>query len=85
MGAFIEARSCERFAALAPLLADAELQAFYRSLLRSEARHFRDYLNLAKAVAPHEVAGRVACFAREEMCLIQSPDLEFRFHSGPPG
>ena len=40
-GAYIEARSCERFAALAPYL-DADLQKFYLSLLRSEARHYQD-------------------------------------------
>ena len=43
IGAFIEARSCERFAKLAPYL-DEELEAFYRSLLKSEARHYQDYL-----------------------------------------
>jgi len=42
-GALIEARSCERFAALAPYL-DDDLNKFYVSLLRSEARHFQDYL-----------------------------------------
>ncbi len=41
-GAYIEARSCERFAALAPWL-DDDLQKFYLSLLRSEARHYQDY------------------------------------------
>lgn len=41
-GAYIEARSCERFAALAPRL-DEDLQTFYLSLLRSEARHYQDY------------------------------------------
>ncbi len=39
-GAYIEARSCERFAALAPWL-EEDLQKFYLSLLRSEARHYR--------------------------------------------
>ena len=47
IGAFIEARSCERFAKLAPYL-DEELEAFYQSLLKSEARHYQDYLRLAK-------------------------------------
>ena len=46
IGAIIEARSCERFAVLAPEL-DDDLGQFYRSLLRSEARHFSDYLKLA--------------------------------------
>ena len=49
IGAIIEARSCERFAALAPAL-DDELGEFYRSLLKSEARHFADYLRLAEEV-----------------------------------
>ena len=40
VGAIIEARSCERFARLAPYL-DQELEAFYLSLLKSEGRHFR--------------------------------------------
>nr|WP_136251916.1 tRNA isopentenyl-2-thiomethyl-A-37 hydroxylase MiaE [Ningiella ruwaisensis] len=48
-GALIEARSCERFAAIAPHL-DKPLADFYISLLRSEARHFEDYLSLAKSI-----------------------------------
>ena len=47
IGAFIEARSCERFARLAPHL-DEELAQFYGSLLKSEGRHYQDYLGLAK-------------------------------------
>lgn len=88
VGAFIEARSCERFARLAPLL-DAELAEFYRSLLRSESRHFMDYLKLAHryaaeaGVAKEEVEQRIVFFAEKEAALIQAPDSEFRFHSGP--
>jgi len=85
IGALIEARSCERFAALAPLL-DEELAQFYGSLLRSEARHFKDYLQLAEAASSAvEVAERVAVFAGLEQELVQSSDTEFRFHSGVPG
>ncbi len=40
VGAFIEARSCERFEALVPHL-DEELGKFYFGLLKSEARHFK--------------------------------------------
>ncbi|MBJ7435389.1 MAG: tRNA-(ms[2]io[6]A)-hydroxylase, partial [Acinetobacter sp.] len=46
IGAFVEARSCERFYALAPLV-DDELGRYYRYLLKSESRHFEDYLALA--------------------------------------
>jgi len=83
IGAFIEARSCERFAKLAPYL-DAELEAFYQSLLKSEARHYQDYLRLAKAVAGDiSIEGRVAEIAQRERELVEQPDTEFRFHSGP--
>lgn len=89
VGAYIEARSCERFAMLAPHV-DAELSKFYVSLLRSEARHFEDYLQLAYMLGkqagtpPQSVTDRVNVFAEVEAVLIQSADSEFRFHSGPP-
>jgi len=84
VGAIIEARSCERFAALAPHL-DNELSAFYRSLLRSEARHFRDYLALAQAAAGGDaIDARLDELLQVEARLVQSPDAELRFHSGVP-
>jgi tRNA-(ms[2]io[6]A)-hydroxylase len=83
VGAFIEARSCERFASLAPQL-DAELQRFYRGLLKSEARHFKDYLDLAQRYSDEDIADRVASFAEREAELIEAPDKLFRFHSGVP-
>ena len=82
-GAYIEARSCERFAALAPYL-DNDLQAFYLSLLRSEARHYQDYLALAQQVSTDDISSRVQFFGEVEAALITSPDDEFRFHSGVP-
>lgn len=83
IGAIIEARSCERFASLAPHL-DPVLEKFYLSLLKSESRHFEDYLALARKAAGTDISARVAQFLRQEEQLIQSPDKEFRFHSGPP-
>ncbi|WON77364.1 tRNA isopentenyl-2-thiomethyl-A-37 hydroxylase MiaE [Serratia sp. UGAL515B_01] len=82
-GAYIEARSCERFAKLAPYL-DDELNRFYLSLLRSEARHYEDYLTLAEQIAGGDISERVAHFGRVEAELIQTADSEFRFHSGVP-
>jgi tRNA-(ms[2]io[6]A)-hydroxylase len=83
-GAIIEARSCERFAALVPVL-DDELAAFYVSLLKSESRHFSDYLKLAAALAaPGEIDQRLQRLLRRERELIESEDAEFRFHSGVP-
>lgn len=83
IGAYIEARSCERFAKLAPHL-DDELSRFYVSLLRSEARHYQDYLKLAEQIAGEGIEQRVAFFAEVESELITSPDRDFKFHSGAP-
>ena len=82
VGAIIEARSCERFAALAPFL-DEKLADFYTSLLKSEARHYQDYLTLAEQAAGESIQARVGDFLALERALIKEPDTEFRFHSGP--
>ncbi|MHB5830783.1 tRNA isopentenyl-2-thiomethyl-A-37 hydroxylase MiaE [Klebsiella pneumoniae] len=82
-GAYIEARSCERFAALAPWL-DDDLQKFYLSLLRSEARHYQDYLDLAQKIAGEDISERVRQLGEAEAALILRPEAEFRFHSGVP-
>ncbi len=83
VGAFIEARSCERFAKIAPHL-DQELEKFYLSLLKSESRHFRDYLNLAQDYSDEPIENRVEVFRQVERQLILAKDKEFRFHSGIP-
>jgi tRNA-(ms[2]io[6]A)-hydroxylase len=84
LGAFIEARSCERFERLAPRL-PGELGEFYRGLCAAESRHYGDYLVLAAREAdPAELAARVAVFRRREAELIAEPDPQFRFHSGAP-
>ena len=81
VGAYIEARSCERFYRLAPFL-DEELSKFYVSLLKSEARHYQDYLAMARQYAGEPIDERVAFFAEVEREAILTPDKEFRFHSG---
>lgn len=83
IGAIIEARSCERFAALAPFL-DTELAKYYRFLLKSESRHYRDYLHLAQSYSDNDIQSRVDEFLDLEQDLIQSEDNDFRFHSGAP-
>ena len=84
VGAIIEARSCERFAKVAPHL-DEELKKFYLSLLKSESRHFLDYLMLAKKVAGDEsIDDRITLFLEREKSLVLSEDDNFRFHSGVP-
>ena len=84
VGALIEARSCERFSVLAPLV-DQELGDFYRSLLKSESRHFSDYLTLANKIeSSAAVAERLDVFRVLEKQLIETEDGEMRFHSGVP-
>lgn len=83
IGAIIEARSCERFVALIPHL-DEELAKYYRSLVKSEARHFEDYLLLARLYSSQPIAGRMDALLDVEQSLIESPDSQFRFHSGTP-
>ncbi|KTC34742.1 MAG: tRNA-(ms[2]io[6]A)-hydroxylase [Pseudomonas sp.] len=84
VGAFIEARSCERFEALVPYL-DEELGTFYFGLLKSEARHYQGYLKLAYQYGDADDIARVIDRVRAaEQELIESPDQEFRFHSGVP-
>ena len=85
-GAFIEARSCERFAALAADIG-APLSDFFQGLHDAEARHYRVYLDLARRAAKRAgvaLEARVAEFAALEAQLITTPDAVFRFHSGPP-
>ena len=82
-GAYIEARSCERFAKLAPHV-DKRLGDFYVSLLRSEARHYQDYLTLAEEIAQSDITQRVTHFGGVESDLITSVDDDFKFHSGIP-
>jgi tRNA 2-(methylsulfanyl)-N6-isopentenyladenosine37 hydroxylase len=85
-GAFIEARSCERFAALAPAIG-SPLAEFFDGLHNAEARHFRMYLELAKRAAHKahaDLDARIEAFAALEAQLIVSADPLFRFHSGPP-
>lgn len=86
VGALIEARSCERFAALAARL-PARVGRFYAGLLASEARHFEHYVDLAKRLTPLDtdvVVSRITELRAVEGELITAADPQFRFHSGLP-
>ncbi len=87
IGAFIEARSCERFSLLAPLL-DEELGRFYSGLLASEARHYRQYIGLARRYADpgknNGIETRIREIGEIEAEMINKPSDIVRFHSGPP-
>ena len=85
-GAFIEARSCERFAALSKGVG-APLSDLFQGLHNAEARHYKIYLDLAGRAAKRAgvaLQARIEEFAALEAELITSPDPLFRFHSGPP-
>jgi len=85
-GAFIEARSCERFAALGEAI-DPPLRGLFCGLHEAEARHYKIYLGLAARAAARSGVNldeRITAFAALEAQLITSPDPLFRFHSGPP-
>ncbi len=86
IGALIEARSCERFARIAPRLPE-KLGRFYGGLLASEARHFEHYIAFAKSecgVESTEIDHRLSELKAIEAALIFEPDTDFRFHSGLP-
>ena len=86
VGALIEARSCERFAKIAPRLPE-RLGRFYAGLLASEARHFEHYVAFAKSecgMTEDEIDVRLDALKAIEAALITEPDDEFRFHSGLP-
>lgn len=83
IGAIIEARSCERFNAIIPYIKDHELSKFYKTLVKSECRHFEEYLHLAKFYGG-DIDRRISQFLAIENAFILSNETVFRFHSGLP-
>ncbi|NOZ39099.1 MAG: tRNA-(ms[2]io[6]A)-hydroxylase [Planctomycetes bacterium] len=78
----IEARSCERFSALADHVDDPELADFYRSLFESEARHHTTYTRLAQHFAPEEVVNlRLEELYEAEAAIIAEGEPLARMHS----
>jgi len=49
--ALIEARSCERFRVLSENIQDADLAAFYKELMISEANHYTTFIGFARQYA----------------------------------
>lgn len=78
VGALIEARSCERFKLLIQVLPDscpADLRAFYEELFACEARHYRQYVDLAiRAAGPlaELVEPRLEALAEAEARIVRS-------------
>ncbi len=72
IGAFIEARSCERFSLLSEHAPSAEMRELYRSLLASEAGHYRAYTDIAREYFPAaDVKKRIAEFAEIEGNIVE--------------
>ena len=73
VSAIVEARSCERFARLVEVLPEVPGR-FYERLLDSEARHFRVYLDLARARSGVPIEPRLAELLEREARLVCTPD-----------
>ena len=83
-GAFIEARSCERFALLGDAIG-APLRELFQGLHEAEARHYQVYLKLAGRAALRaalDLQRRIEEFAHLEAELITSAILCFAFIRG---
>ncbi len=86
VSALIEARSCERFAALAAAAAEPALRALYRGLLASERGHARAFLRLAELVAQaREGQARLRELLPAEAAVLAAQAPGPRMHSGEPG
>jgi tRNA-(ms[2]io[6]A)-hydroxylase len=78
----IEARSCERMKLLAEALPDGELRELYASLLASEARHHRTYVDLARELASdEEVRERHSTLAAHEARVLAEQPCLPRMHA----
>ena len=78
--ALIEARSWERLNLLGEAL-DADLGAFYAELARSEAGHYRLFVELAEQECPaQDVAGRLDELAAAEAAIVRDLPHEPRIH-----
>jgi tRNA 2-(methylsulfanyl)-N6-isopentenyladenosine37 hydroxylase len=81
VNALIEARSCERFKLLSELLTDPALRAFYRSLMESEARHFRLFCGLSEELFGVKMArARLTELSRREAQVAGTLQLGPRVH-----
>ena len=71
VGAFIEARSCERFSLLAEHANTEDMRLLYKSLLASEAGHYRIYTDIARDHFPDaEVRARLDEFGVIEAEIV---------------
>lgn len=74
--ALVEGRSCEKFQFLAEGLkeVDAELGAFYGSLVESEGNHYATYLRMARAIDEEETERRMDYYLDLDAKLMREPN-----------
>jgi tRNA-(ms[2]io[6]A)-hydroxylase len=74
--ALVEGRSCEKFQFLAAGLQemDAELAAFYGSLVESEGNHYATYLLMARGIDEKETERRLDFYLDLDAKLIREPN-----------
>ncbi|MBS1912700.1 MAG: tRNA-(ms[2]io[6]A)-hydroxylase [Bacteroidetes bacterium] len=71
VAALVEARSCERFSVLSKHVPDESLREFYRSLLASEAGHYRTFYDIACEYYPErDVRARLDALAAREAEIV---------------
>jgi tRNA 2-(methylsulfanyl)-N6-isopentenyladenosine37 hydroxylase len=68
--AMIEARSAERFKLLSEEISDHSLRTFYYELMKSEALHYKNFIELAEEYMPKEIVRK-----RWEELLIQEAEI----------
>jgi len=78
----IEGRSCEKFQILAESVGDldAELAAFYASLVESEGNHYAAYLIMARHIDEPETDRRLDFFLDLDARLILAPNPRPMLH-----
>ena len=80
-GAVIEARGAERFGLVAEALAEGKIKNFYRSLARSESRHFELFLDLASEYFPEPlITERWQELLRAESACMQRLPIRAALH-----
>ncbi len=81
VGAFIEARSCERFSLLSEHATTEDMRVLYKGLLASEAGHYRAYTDIAREYFPvDEVRQRLKEFGQIEAAIIRSMSNQPTMH-----
>ncbi|HSQ64112.1 MAG TPA: tRNA isopentenyl-2-thiomethyl-A-37 hydroxylase MiaE [Polyangiaceae bacterium] len=71
--ALIEARSCERFKLLLEQMPEGDLCAFYKELFVAEAKHYREFCDLAAHVGGEAASSaRLAEIARVEAEVVRA-------------